>query len=209
MTNDNNSDASKKVSLLAPNGEKSDEVIIYGEEPLTTDSHKGYHQIPEEFREAPEYRTGSFHRTIQNPDTNSTLGDQKVHLELPMYVDFITYYNFPRETAAHALMTYAFQLGYILESPDLANASIASGTDLIAQSARNMLQTQCSLYNVEPEEAIRYWPDVDRILDTLNLSPIPHNPKYRFVRLSEAKLTAATTALINSIESISGNKTPS
>lgn len=189
MTTDN---SKRVVDKLAPDGSKDSEdtIIIPGadHDPAISDGSDGsadqadYHTIPDDVLKEPTYRMGTFVTEgppIPNAENLSVTLDN-----VPFYVDFCEKADFPRDTPAHALMTYAMQLGYALESPDVANAQIASGDATGGQSNFNpkgMFHSICMLYNVKPESAVRYWDDVDKMLNYLGLSPIPHDVTYRHV----------------------------
>ena len=200
MSDDKSPDSKKNPTTDPLQPSRVPTFIHESGEPITDpDNHiiidggneQGYHDTSDLPLSEPVHRVGSF----VHDDHTTSLGEHNIRLEnVPYYVDFVEKYSFPKEAPAHALMNYALQLGYILEHPDLANAELLQKSNM---NTDGVLKTNALIYNVQPSEMVKYWQDVDRMIQTLGLRPIPDLPQYRHTTINSAKLDAAVMGLLN------------
>lgn len=77
-------------------------------------------------------------------------------------------YQFARDVPAHALLHYAMTLGDTIEE----NKKRPSPYKKRKIYHKQLLRSICGIYGCQPEEAIKYWGEVDNLFEMLGVPKI-------------------------------------
>ena len=85
----------------------------------------------------------------------------------------------PRDREAQALMSYCIEVSRVRDQVVDCPTLVGEPSRFIP--ARSLLLLYCSMYNVEPEKAVKFWPCIEKQRQLLGLSKeadLPNHLKY-------------------------------
>lgn len=96
-------------------------------------------------------------------------------LQPKIYTEYIEKYKMTHEIPAHGLMFYAMSLGLVLEANDKQYGHEVS----YKVEAESIMCAAESMYGVSRTHMVKFWPEIERIYNILNIKPIPNKLEYR------------------------------
>lgn len=82
----------------------------------------------------------------------------------------------PRDLAAQCLMTYCLGAASVLETRDYGVRYVGDPT--VRYNLAGLLLSWCAVYGVKPEQAVRYWPAIDKQRKLLGLTDEADLPRW-------------------------------
>lgn len=142
------------------------------------------------------------------PDKNLT----NVTLDnLPQFDRLVLNFGLPADKPCLALMNYTQIVGRHLES--IQDWIQASKPDPKPQALdyRTLFANQAKLYGVTPEAMVKFWPDIDEVLNKLELPPIPYQTNIRQIRMPvnntiNAAISQADQEIFSTVQNIKNRK---
>lgn len=108
-------------------------------------------------------------RPSQSLHSKSTHKDFKhAQFDVPYYSVLCEEISFPALAEAHALLTYALNVGQSNEE----ETKVYANQDIIAKNRRQAFATTAMIYGVDPDIMVKFWPIIDVTLAHLSLKPI-------------------------------------
>ena len=104
-----------------------------------------------------------------------------------------------RDPACHALMCYALQVKVNLEAKNETIKYEESG-DLDLGNYKQLWVSTATSYGVEPEEMVKYWPNIDAQLAALGSPTVPEIFKMRSVLVVGDKVQISSLILPKTLQ---------